>query len=190
MNSKYSIALVCAIALSGCTTTDPRDYAILTVYSEPAGAYISSIDGTHQGTSPFLVHITSKSIQDGLDKDGCFTLYGYKAHWASGATAEFKNPKYCNSQINGDYSLTINRPVNFPDIQKDLDLALRINQIEQERRAADADRQALSNAAFLNYLSSRNNITPTAPPPTNLYIKPMTNCYTTQRYGTYHTTCN
>ncbi|NKB32529.1 MAG: hypothetical protein GKR91_05465 [Pseudomonadales bacterium] len=91
----------------------------LTFVSWPAGATITEITADNKiGIAP-----TEKSYDDAtlgsVDSEGCYTLNGVEARWASGAVRRLPELMLCDG-INISYTVGLVRPRSYPDLEKDL----------------------------------------------------------------------
>lgn len=114
----------------------------ITVYSTPEGALISA-DKKTLGISPYVIELNpdiSKTFPKAAD--GCYGAPVFTAHWASGAVASSEVTPLCKG-LDGNYQIYIRRPVDAPDLQKDLDAANRREDVLARRRQA----QAINNVA-------------------------------------------
>lgn len=168
-------ALVLAsYALCGCQTQ-----AVLTVSSQPEGAYITNLQGNYGGVAPLSLYYNIDEQRAKRDAKGCWVVQGILAQWASGARIRQDEYTLCGSST-GNYTATINRPHDAPNLNVDLNFAMQL----QANRAAQADaRAARSAAAWAAFASTYSATQPKVPQTnTNTYIMPggkMMNCTTT-----------
>lgn len=129
------LAILVSTALSACTGS-------IIVHSTPEGALISS-DKQSLGISPYRIDI-NPDISKNLPKveGGCYGAPPFMAHWASGAVASSPVTPLCQG-LDGNYRITIRRPVDAPDLKKDLEAANQREDVLARRREA----QAINNAA-------------------------------------------
>lgn len=109
----------------------------ISVHSRPEGALISSKNVT-LGVSPVRIGLDSE-IGQSFQKSGddCFEVPSFTAHWASGAMASSPSSQLCQGP-DGNYRIFISRPVNAPDLKKDLDAANQREEVLARRREARA----------------------------------------------------
>lgn len=135
MKKILPLAILAATILSACAGT-------IVVHSTPEGALISS-DKQSLGVSPYRIDI-NPDISKTLPKteDGCYGAPPFTAHWASGAVASSPVTPLCQG-LDGNYRITIRRPVDAPDLKKDLEAANQREDVLARRREA----QAINNVA-------------------------------------------
>jgi len=114
--------------LTGCATTS----VTVQINSEPSGAYIYS-DGQARGIAP--VRITYP-VPNAARKGGAFLTTPIQAVWVSGAKAQ--TPLSISVAAGSSQYYTFNRPANIGGLRQDLEFAIRVEQVESERRAAAA----------------------------------------------------
>jgi hypothetical protein len=131
----FSLSVLVVTLLSACAGT-------ITVHSTPEGALISS-DKQTLGISPYRIEI-NPDISKTLAKteDGCYGAPPFTAHWASGAVASSPITPLCQG-LDGTYQIIIRRPVDAPDLKKDLEAANQREDVLARRREA----QAINNVA-------------------------------------------
>ena len=131
----FSLSVLVVTLLSACAGT-------ITVHSTPEGALISS-DKQTLGISPYRIEI-NPDISKTLAKteDGCYGAPPFTAHWASGALASSPITPLCQG-LDGAYQIIIRRPVDAPDLKKDLEAANQREDVLARRREA----QAINNVA-------------------------------------------
>ena len=131
-NSLFTVILV--ITLSGCS------YG-LTYHSQPPGALIKHTEnGNVIGMAPINVDYGNDPR---FKSDGCYRVAGVTAVWVSGAQAKTENIiTLCGTPQ--EYVITLSRPASAPDLEKDMNFAIKIqnNAILQQQ----ANQQAQSNA--------------------------------------------
>ena len=119
-----------ALLLCGCAGS-------ITVHTTPEGALISSNSQTI-GISPHRIMLDPDNGQSfPKAEDGCFIAPPLTAHWASGAVASSSAIPMCNG-LSGNYQVFIRRPVNAPDLNKDLETENRREEVMARRREARA----------------------------------------------------
>lgn len=165
--------LILAICLTGCAT-----HSTLTVYSQPSGAYITeSSTGKAYGIAPITVKYDAKAMNSYKDASGCFVVKGFEAKWVSGATTSSQPTiKLCGSNT-GAYTYQLTRDKNAPDLDRDLDFALRQSAV----RAQQAQAQAVQDSAAIQAWSAlqASQPKPVAPITCNSYsvgTSVQTNC--------------
>lgn len=134
MRTKLFIGLAALLALTGCTT-------YVTVDSNPEGATISDLSGDRvYGYAPIKVAIDPDTLKD-VDVPGvCPKTEGFRAKWASGATASTADYiKICDTMIGT--SVLLERPKSAPDRDKDLEWALKL--MRERAQKAEADKEML-----------------------------------------------
>ncbi len=139
------------IGSTGCATQ-----TVLTVYSQPAGAYVSEI-GTSAafGIAPTTVVYSSNQLkQNGRDPTGCYVLRGLQAKWVSGATASIEPVQVCGSST-GNYHITLVRDQSSPDLEKDLHFALQVEATRAQQQQAQTASDAALIAAYTAIQQSR-----------------------------------
>lgn len=143
------------LALSGCATQ-----ATLNVYSQPTGAYITEI-GTSLtlGISPTAVVYNPSALEANKRSDGCYYVKGLKARWVSGATSTLEPLRICGSST-GTYNITLNRDSNYPDLEKDLNFAMQVqNMLAQQQQAKAVQNAALAQMWSAYSISQGTNAT-------------------------------
>lgn len=157
------VALAVCAMLSACATK-----LSVTYHSEPSGAALYE-GAKHIGYTPITV---TYSIDEADRKAGVVYMQGTTVKWASGATAEIAQL----SATLGDgrnKEFTFQRP-NVPGREIDVQVALRLQELEIQRQMARAQRDQ----AFSLYLQSLR------PPPRQTY-----NCTSTLIGSMVHTNC-
>jgi len=134
------------LALSGCASTYTLEYV-----TEPRGAYI-----VHQANGG-AVGISPKSVDYGNNPqyivNGCFRVQGVTAVWASGASVRTAEAiTLCGDP--GQYTLTLSRPLSYPNLDKDLQTAMMLQQ-------ADTARRQQQEAALMGAYSIMQDMRPT-----------------------------
>ena len=153
---KIRLVLLCAI-LGGCANN-----AALSLRSEPAGAYIT------QGGKPVkseVLYFPKTALDTHKTADNCWLVKGFKAEWASGASKESGPIRLCGEKSSYQYVFT--RP-EHPGLDKDIEIALRTEQIKLQKQAND--------------IAAVNAISATLQPQTK-------NCQTTYSLKTAYTQC-
>lgn len=137
-------AWVVMAAMTGCAMQ-----ATLTVHTQPTGAYITEAEtGASGGISPAVFYYNPQTLNYYRDSSGCFVVKGMTAKWVSGATATVNPIRLCGLNFE-DYAITINRPADHPDLEKDLQFALQVQALLAQQQQAEAARQAAA-LQFLN----------------------------------------
>ena len=163
------LIIVAGFPLGGCATQ-----ASLTVFSQPEGAYLTEKGtGKVYGIAPATVVYDPAALAKYKGPDGCFRVKGFEARWVSGATASLELVRLCGSST-GSFNITFSRDPKFPELRRDLEFALRIQQTRAQQQQARAAQDA-ADAAFYRALF--------APP-----RKPV-NCTSTQIGNTVQTNC-
>ncbi|NKB33963.1 MAG: hypothetical protein GKR91_12775 [Pseudomonadales bacterium] len=75
-------------------------------------------------TAPRINHLALDSANK-TDKNGCYTLNGVEARWASGAKKQMTELKLCGEHRRG-YTVTLNRPSDHPNLEKDLAVEIEL----------------------------------------------------------------
>lgn len=133
MQGKILLLLAFVMLISGCASQ-----ATLTVLSQPEGAYvIEKVSGKGQGISPIIVNYDAKTLQRHKDGNGCYRVQGFDVKWASGASASLDTVLLCGD-ANGYYSITFSRDPNYPDLDKDLQIAMQSNSVRIQQQHANA----------------------------------------------------
>lgn len=159
-------SLIAAVLATGCAS----DVTRLTIYTQPAGGYITEAgSGTSFGAGPINA-IYNRAALTRRDSNGCVLVRGVKVQWVSGATNESPNPiALCG---NGDnYSITVNRNPSDPGLDKDLEFALKLSTVAAQNAQARAARDAAA-AQMLGILK--------APSPINCTTTPIGNTINTR----------
>ena len=130
-----SIILILPLAFTACL-----NQVEVTFLSEPEGATITEItSGIEIGIAP-----TSKSydldVLSPVDPQGCYSLIGIEGQWISGATSRVQELKLCGD-VTKNYYLTLERPTEHPDLDKDVQQA-RSLRASRERLRRENSRQA------------------------------------------------
>jgi hypothetical protein len=126
----------------GCATQ-----ASLTVFSQPAGAYISAISpGTRGGIAPFTFYYDGNALKAYKGPDGCYLVKGFKARWVSGVSAREQNVRLCGSST-GDYNITVIRDPSAPGFEKDMQFALQVQAILAPSAASTSSARCCSGCA-------------------------------------------
>lgn len=149
--------------LSGCATQD----ITLWVYSQPPGAFITELStGKAQGTTPIGATYNRQIAKNYHDKDGCFIVKGYEARWVSGARSVTTDPIHlCGNYV--AFNITISRDSAYPDLEKDLQFALQLQQQATNQQVANAQQRTARAQEQANRAAILNSI----------YYKPKTtNC--------------
>ena len=135
MKKFLSLTILSTFGLSACTGS-------IIVHSTPEGALISS-DKQSLGVSPYRIDI-NPDISKTLPKveGGCYGAPSFTAHWASGAVASSPVTPLCQG-LDGNYQIVIRRPIDAPDLKKDLEAANQREDVLARRREA----QAINNVA-------------------------------------------
>ena len=106
--------LILPLILVACT-----NHTQLTFVSQPEGAMITEISGVNKiGTAPTEKSYDAASMSS-VDSEGCYKLNGVEARWVSGAVERMPELKLCDG-IKVSYTVTLVRPLSYPDLEKDL----------------------------------------------------------------------
>lgn len=127
--------------------------------SLPSGATITDIGtGTQFGTAPITKKFNLDSMGS-VNQQGCHTLDGVEAQWASGARKQMPELQLCGKHSKG-YTITLVRPPAHPDLEKDIamanDLQAGFDQAKSRSAKLTNDIWTLENKrAMENYGASR-----------------------------------
>ena len=138
---KIFLLTTCFFIITGCATQ-----AQLNINSQPMGAYITELTTeTSFGIAPTSSLYSAKALELNVNTDGCYYVRGFRAKWVSGATATTKvKVRLCGSST-GSYNVTINRHSDDPDLDKDLNFAIKVkNTLAQQQQAIAAQNAALA----------------------------------------------
>jgi hypothetical protein len=116
--------MLLSIGLVGCSTIPPN-YAEVEVFSEPPGAYIYE-NGVALGAAPIKIYYEGVAGQTVNTKP-------LTAVWVSGATSSQEFIVWTNGT--SQYA-TIQRPMNAPNLQADLQYAADLEREDREKTAA------------------------------------------------------
>ncbi len=168
---KTQFLVILLLSLSGCATQ-----STLQIYSQPIGAYITEVGtSTTLGISPTAAYYNASDLHQNKQPDGCYLVKGYTARWVSGATSTMNPIRICGSST-GTYNITLNRDSEYPDLEKDLNFALQVqNMLAQQRQA-----QAAQDAAFAQLWSAYS---------ISQGVNKTTNCTTTAIGDSLNTSC-
>lgn len=165
------IIILLTIVLTGCQST-------VIVRSQPEGAYVRSSNGAVAGMSPVVFSYQIKNGVTPKDANGCWIVQGATAQWASGAVRSYQHFTLCGSEY-ATYNIVMDRPLDAPNIQADLNFEL---QLRSNRIAAEQARAANQAAAAATFAASASLLTPQQPPSNNqTYVMPggkVVNCST------------
>lgn len=133
---RYGALAALLWSMTGCSSTPAHWYYYQTFTSAPEGATLRQSDGVVLGVTPIEYQYYVRDLEE-AEQDGCYTLKGVTAIWASGATATVGPIQWCdkNTQFK---TLVIKRPENAPNAQVDI-------AAEQRSRDARAAKAAASN---------------------------------------------
>ncbi len=138
---KYKLFFLAPLALSACAT----EQASLTLYSNPGGAYITDQRGQHIGFAPAVVYFNSANLKKFRNEAGCYLVVGFKAEWVSGAKQQTgETLPMCGSE-DGEFTFHMNRDMNAPGLEKDLEFALKMQTLQAQQQQSKAAKDA---AAF------------------------------------------
>lgn len=130
-----SIILVLPLALTAC-----QNRVDVTFLSEPEGAAITEITtGIEIGIAP-ISRSYDLGVLSPVDPQGCYSLVGVEAQWISGATSRVQEFQLCGD-VTEDYYLTLERPAEHPDLDKDVQHA-RSLRVSRERLRRENSGQA------------------------------------------------
>lgn len=129
-----------ALFMYGCASTK---YAI-TYNSEPPGAAVIC-NGINRGYTPTTLHYET---QDHNKSTGVMNPAPCRAQWSSGASTEYSRTFSMNEFPNGVMQ-TLQRP-NVPGYQQDAEFALKVQQMNYQRRQAQAAEDAADAARNAN----------------------------------------
>lgn len=137
------IAVILVTTMVGCATPGVR----ITVTSSPDGAYITS-EGAVTGLVPVVAFWDKKQL-DGLGRDanGCLLLQGFTATWVSGAVTTVPTLRHCDKSTDGDYNFVMSRDMNAPNLDKDLQFSIQVQNLRIQKEQADAA-QAMAYASM------------------------------------------
>ncbi|MEQ8954076.1 MAG: hypothetical protein RL120_08060 [Gammaproteobacteria bacterium] len=106
--------LLAALVVAGCAET-----TAVTFMTAPQGALITLVDsGDELGRAPATINYRAEDLQQ-QDAEGCYLLEGVRAEWASGASAQINQLRFCDLQ-DGYYYVDLERPANYPNAEVDL----------------------------------------------------------------------
>lgn len=143
MSADFRVAAIslAVLALTGCATE-----ARLTVHSQPEGAYITTVhSGQGLGMAPAVIHYDANYLLRHRDANGCYVLDGVEARWPSGAASSIEPVVVCNN-YSENYDITLSRPAEYPDLDKDYAIALQVRETRAHEREAEA---AMATAAAI-----------------------------------------
>lgn len=171
---KATIGLLPAL-LVGCASQ-----VGLTVHSEPVGAYITEAgNGTPFGIAPARVVYQKAELKRYTGPDGCYRTRGLTARWVSGAQTSLDFVRLCPA-VGDEQVVTIRRDPGVPGLDRDLEFAVRVQQLwaaQEQARAADEAASAGSTAAAAALVTAIQASKPTT-------------CTTRQVGESLRTTCN
>jgi len=151
---KIIIITILSVFSFGCAT-----HATLVVYSQPEGAQITEIETkTMFGFSPAFIAYSKESLNMNKDINGCFIIKGLEARWVSGAISSVNPIKLCGSNTN-QYNITLIRDMELPNIEKDLNFALKVQSIRAQQAQAKAASDAAVYSAFSSIIANCQNNT-------------------------------
>lgn len=136
---RREIVLGAALLLAGCATPNAPT---LTVYTNPSAASVTEINGGAAQKSPAVFSYNRRTL------NGCFTVRGFTARWISGATANSAPTlQLCGTSAN--YTVTIDRPTNYPGVEYDIEQAVAQDHQQQEnaKELGNVIGQAIGKAA-------------------------------------------
>jgi len=162
--------IIAALALGGCASQ-----ASLTVFSQPEGAYLTEKGtGKVYGVAPATFVYDPAALANSKGADGCFRVKGFEARWVSGATAALELITLCGAST-GAFNITFSRDPNFPDLEKDLQFALQIQQTHAQQQQARAAQDAANAALYRNLMVPQRR--PVNCTSTQIGKTVQTNCY-------------
>lgn len=147
-----------AAFLSGCVA-QPTLYVV----SQPAGAYVTEASaGGNANIAPIQLYYDPVLLERTMDAQGCYRVKGFRAQWVSGAVAVIDPVKLCPRQgVYEEWTLTMRRPNDHPDLERDLQFAVELQSIraqEQHARAAQTSADALLLQIFNSSLESNQGV--------------------------------
>lgn len=138
------------VFLAGCANRPPPNTVVLTVMSQPAGAYISEKGTNTAGLAPLELQYPMAGLTK--NKDGCYVVRGFDARWGSGAASSSAGTVlFCGGGQKFHYLLKRN-PAD-PGLDKDLEFALKLEQRQEDRDNALIEGMA---AGFAGAMDARN----------------------------------
>ncbi|HAJ75858.1 MAG TPA: hypothetical protein DCM64_05335 [Gammaproteobacteria bacterium] len=130
-----SIILILPLAFTACLNR-----VDVTFLSEPEGATITEVTtGIEIGIAP-ISRSYDLGVLSPVDPQGCYSLVGVEAQWISGATSRVQEFQLCGD-VTEDYYLTLERPAEHPDLDKDVQHA-RSLRVSRERLRRENSGQA------------------------------------------------
>lgn len=176
MPMKGLTALFLVTTIVGCATPGVR----ITVTSSPDGAYITS-GGPVTGLVPVVAFWDKKTL-DGLGRDanGCLLLQGFTATWVSGAVTTVPTLRHCDKSTDGDYSFVMSRDMSTPNLDKDLQFAIQVQNLRIQKEQADAA-QAMAYASMWSAAKANQ--------PTQKSTQQSINCTTYGSGSALYTNC-
>jgi len=118
--------LILPLILVACT-----NHTQLTFVSQPYGAMITEISaGNKIGIAPTAKSYDAASMSS-VDSEGCYKLNGVEALWVSGAVERMPELKLCDG-IKVSYTVTLFRPLSYPDWEKDLAVEKQLKLLEKQ----------------------------------------------------------
>lgn len=173
-----AIAACSVIALAGCATAPPANVVELTIYSQPAGAYITEKKTGSGFVAPMTLRYSLESTSK--DSNGCLRINGFDARWPSGASVS-TNDVATLCPPKRQFHHTFNRPSAAPGLDKDLAHANMLTQQQEARDRATADAVAAGLAAAANGWAagkqSQQRMAPVTCTSRKTFNQVETNCY-------------
>lgn len=148
------VVMAAAMALVGCAQRPPPNTVVLTVLSEPPGAYITEKGTSMAGLAPQALQYPLPSLPK--DAEGCFVVKGFDARWGSGASASTApTMRLCGGGM--EFHHILKRNPADPGLDKDLDFALKLQQRQDARDNAVVNGVAAGIAASIGDHQHRSN---------------------------------
>jgi hypothetical protein len=140
---RLSLLAATIVVANGCATQ-----ASLTVLSQPEGAFITERGtGKSYGTTPVVLYYDGIELLKYKDSGGCYLVKGLDARWVSGASASLESIRLCGSNL-GDYNISFNRDPTQPDLERDLEFALKVQALRTQQQQAKAAQDAAAATLF------------------------------------------
>ena len=122
---KATIVILAALLLVACSSNK----YVVTFDSNPPGAYLICGDKNWGYTPKKLYYDKSVKEHSTMNVSDC------KAQWSSGASETY--PNRINVYDSGGTNITLQRP-NTADYQQDAEFALKVQQMQYQKRQAEA----------------------------------------------------
>ena len=131
------------LMLSGCAATPAPQLLTVYVSSSPPGAFITLPGSQVSGVSNVAAQFNTNVVWQHADVRGCFELH-LVATWVSGAQRD-EVATFCMMRDGGNISLAaqqvsyaLQRPAEYPGLEKDMQFALQVAQVSATQQAAAA----------------------------------------------------